>query len=82
MKHQIELGTIQRDKVTGMQGAALSILYYLTGCTQVSLSVSDKDGKHSTEYFDIQRLEYVSRGLADDFVAVDSGGPQRDAPAR
>ena len=82
MEHAFVLGNTLRDKVTGMTGTAMSVVYYLTGCTQFSLSVPDKDGKHATEYFDVQRLEFVDEGLAAQFAAVDSGGPQRDAPAR
>ncbi len=82
MTHPFTLGNTLRDKVTGMQGTALSVVYYLTGCTQMCISVPDKDGKHASEYFDIQRLEYVNEGLAAQFAPVDSGGPQRDAPTR
>ena len=65
----IVLGSVYRDKVTGFEGTATVKVFYMTGCTQVSLqpkmTAKDKEtGKLPDDVaFDWKRLEFVEEGV-------------------
>ncbi len=77
------LGMNARDIVTGFSGIVTSYCQYLTGCTQVSITpmCAANDGKlPDTQWFDIQRVELVDRGIADTIGHSNTGGPQITPP--
>ena len=58
----VELGTKQRDKITGFVGVVTGRAEYLTGCNQCLLVPPVKDGAYvDSQWFDEQRLEAVDR---------------------
>lgn len=69
MSFNLELGSIQRDKITGFEGIVTARIEYLTGCVQYKLtpqSLTREGAIREDQWFDEVRL-----------AAVDSnpGGP-------
>lgn len=77
----IQLGTTQRDKITGFQGVVTGYVTYLTGCNQALLAAPIKRGGSSPEsqWIDEQRLEPV-RGKKK-IVLDNRASPGFDKPA-
>ena len=74
---EVKLGEKYTDSIHGLEGVAVSITHYLTGCAQVQLETM-KDGEIRTTWFDITRLKDV-------YVPDEEkkpGGPQAHAPSR
>ena len=57
------LGYRARDRVTGMEGVIVSVVFDLYGCIQVILNPGlDKEGKPGdSHYYDVSRLEFLSK---------------------
>ncbi len=71
LKTGIVMGQKYRDSITGFEGVATAVIFYLYGCTQVSLKPTTlKDGKSlEGEWYDEQRVVPVEE------VKAKSGGP-------
>jgi hypothetical protein len=56
------LGHKVKDKVTGLEGVAVSVCHDLYGCVQVALHPGlDKDGKAmDSQWYDVARVEQTS----------------------
>lgn len=84
----VELGDRVRDIVTGMQGVAIGITKWITGCDTVTFQPSLKaDGsKPDTEFVDINRLVIIEKAavsISRHKPERDSGGPQtHGAPSK
>jgi len=85
-KQPIELlGAVVKDKVTGHQGIATSIIYMLSGSVQAHVDPGvGKDGKMRDSYaFDIDRLQFIKKGPvaptpADDTSQITLGTTAKD----
>lgn len=55
----VELGTTQKDRVTGFTGVVTGLCQYITGCSQALLTPksSDDGSFKDAHWFDEQRLE-------------------------
>lgn len=77
----VKLGDRVRDVITGFEGVALSITYWLNGCSRVQVQPTDlKDGAvRTTEVFDEPQLVVIQPGAVA-FPAraepADPGGPR------
>lgn len=80
---EFKLGNRLKDKVTGFTGIATARIQYINGCIQYCLIPQvDKDGKYVEGiYFDVQRLEHVDDGIADDIQHKPAGGPDMRGPS-
>lgn len=58
----VVLGDRYRDPLTGFEGVATAVTFYLYGCERVSLEYV-KDGKVEFEAFDTPRLVHVAGDL-------------------
>mgnify|MGYP001579718932 CR=1 FL=1 len=77
----IKLGSKVKDKITGFTGVATQRIQYLYGCERYGVEAkTGKDGKAPFEYFDAQRLEYVSKVV--DAVVQETGGDFEHSPGR
>ena len=82
LKNQIVLGARYRDKVTGLEGVAIGITTWLTGCDSVGLLGPAQDGKVAEPYWtDTSRVEPIGDGASVmETKAVETvvrpGGPQ------
>ena len=80
-KANFRLGDKLKDTVTGFQGIAISVSFWLNGCVQFALKPPvDKDGKvQEADWVDQQQLELVKpeRKRA---KSPSTGGPKSDAP--
>ena len=56
---KIDLGKKYRCKITGYEGVATGFCEYISGCNQVLLAHSARDGESKSHWFDVQRLEEV-----------------------
>lgn len=74
-KFKFELGIEAKDKITGFSGIIMSRSEHLTGCNVYGVAPKViTDGKPSeTQWFDENRIEKVSDGVADQFSNVDTG---------
>lgn len=79
----ITLGKTYRDKITGFRGVATGYVQYISGCNQVLIQPSVKDGALvDSHWFDVQRLEVDDSAP---IVVLDNGstpGCDRAAPKR
>lgn len=80
MNHEIKLGRVYRDVLTGFEGVAVGVVDYLTGCSQVLLQPKAKDGAFvDSHWLDVQRCRLDTESPA---VALDNGAtPGFDKPA-
>lgn len=62
-QHLDILGYPVRDKVTGLEGVAVSVSFDLYGCIQVIVNPGiDKEGKQKEQgWYDISRIERTSK---------------------
>jgi len=85
------IGRIVRDTVTGFEGTAISLLFYVNGCVQVGIKpkISKKDVNKmpDVEYVDVSRgriqlVEDKERVMPNPFELYcdDIGGDSADAP--
>lgn len=89
-KSLVELGDRVRDTVTGFEGIASGISYFLTGCARVGVTPTDlDDGKlRAVEWFDDLQLVVIQRAAwqlptsAEREPQRKTGGPRIDPPAR
>lgn len=78
LKSDVTLGEKYRDPLTGFEGVAVAVTFYLHACERVALEFI-KDGALKCEYFDAPRLEHVASGKA--LRTTRTGGPGgREAP--
>lgn len=79
--HELKLGDLAKDRVTGFQGTVIARHEYLNGCVRLSIQPNElKDGKPiESHVFDIEQLDLVE---ADQHKKLSrSGGPESE-PAR
>lgn len=72
LKTDIILGERYRDTVTGLEGVATAVTFYLHACERVSLEFT-KDGEVKFESFDAPRVEQVATGAIP--TVTRTGGP-------
>lgn len=63
---KVKLGQEVRDKVTGYQGIAVSVVEFLYGCRRIGIQAKPKKGEDKppeVELFDEPQLEIVSQGI-------------------
>lgn len=60
----IEIGDTVRDSITGLEGKAICVMQYTTGCARVGIQAPlDKDGKVPDPYYaDVLTVEVVTEG--------------------
>jgi hypothetical protein len=58
-RQAIEMGSLCRDRLTGLEGYVIAKYEFVSGCVQYCLEYLDKDGKRQQETYDEQRLEKV-----------------------
>lgn len=68
----VVLGDRYRDPLTGFEGAATAVTFYLHACERVTLEYP-KDGEVKYESFDAPRLEHVETGTQP--TTTRTGGP-------
>ena len=62
--NDIVLGMRYRDVITGFSGIAIGVVNYITGCNQVLLSPSAKDGAWvESQWMDVSRLEQEGNSM-------------------
>ena len=56
---KIELGKKYKDQITGFEGVAAGVCYYLSGCNQVLLvpPISADGNFRESQWFDVQRMK-------------------------
>lgn len=77
-KSDVKLGDRYSDPLTGFEGVATSVTFYLHGCERVALEVV-KDGAIKYESFDAPRLVHVPTGTQP--TSTRTGGPGGREPA-
>lgn len=78
--HDVALGDVVRDRLSGFSGVAASRVEYLTGCTQIAIArhgLDEKGKPHEWQYFDWQRLE-VDISSANQFADVSQSQATQD----
>ena len=88
MYEQIELGKKVKDKITGLEGIAVSKCIYLNSCIQYAIQAKiDKDGKIPDEkWIDEKQLEIIEQVVKKEASVSDyiprrgSGGGFRNHP--
>lgn len=77
----IEVGARYRDTVSGWEGTATAVYFYMNGCVRVEIGANDKDGKPESFVFDEQQIELVApKKPAVKKPAKSTGGPRDSAP--
>lgn len=81
------LGRKGKDIVTGFEGVIISLIHYLTGCSQYGITPLAKDGDiKDSRYFDISRVEVGERVMemnkTSEEKMVDNGGPENGPKGR
>lgn len=79
----IKLGSKIKDKVTGMEGIAISKVEYLNGCVQYCLKPKAKKGETKMPegvYIDYNQLEVIGKGL--NVKKKNTGGVMTDTPKK
>ena len=87
---KINLGDTVKDKVTGLQGIAISRIEYMNGCIQFGVKARVKEAAlKEAEYIDEDQLEWIDAGINKPVkkkVAPasrrPSGGDQPDQPRK
>lgn len=72
LKTDVRLGDRYRDPLTGFEGVATAVTFYLHACERVSLEYV-KDGKVGYESFDAPRLVHIASGTQP--TTTRTGGP-------
>lgn len=75
---QVILGEKYRDTVTGLEGVATVVSFYLHACERVSLEFI-KEGEVKYETFDAPRLVHVKQPLVP-VTSPRTGGPGGNEP--
>ena len=77
----IELGSVVRDKITGLQGIAVARTEWVHGCTRYGVQPTKLHEMKpiDPQWFDEPQLEIVQAEKPK--PAVTTGGPQRDPSA-
>ena len=76
---EFKLGSMLKDKVTGMTGIATSRVEYLNGCVQYGVKPKSKDGTYpDSQYIDVGQLELVGKGIS--VINRATGGDMSDRP--
>lgn len=77
----VSLGERYRDPLTGFEGVATAVTFYLHACERVSLEYV-KDGKVEFEAFDAPRLEHVDTGEKPKTTRTGGPGGREATPNR
>ena len=80
---KIELGSVVKDRITGLQGTAVARTTWLNGCVRYAIQPAVvKDGKPVDEYWvDSQQTELVKpkkKAAKKPAASACTGGPQAD----
>lgn len=81
-KSKIVLGSKVRDTITGFEGVAIGVTFWLTGCARLGVKpVGLHEGKTiEAEWFDEDRLEVMTASQLP-YGQPNTGGPQ-EAPKK
>ncbi len=84
MSNKFKLGTKVRDKVSGIEGIAVSEVTHLNGCVRYGVQPKSMEaGKMpDQQWFDIEQLEYIDEGVNVTKKAEPTGGDREDPPVR
>lgn len=85
MDEEAGLGDKVKDRVSGLEGIAVSEIKYLNGCRQCGVVAKVKDGKvPGAEYIDVGQLEVVEKGvvICQKPIEEEPGGDQPHAPTK
>ena len=74
--NDVILGHRYMDPVSGWEGIATSLHSYMYGCTRVTLSGVDSDGKPDEFTFDEPQLTLMGPGLLEIPQLAETGGPR------
>lgn len=77
----LELGSLAKDRITGLKGILIAHCKYLSGCDQYCIKPPvDKDGKMPDgQWFDETDIVILGKGI-NKLSKNDKGGPHSDAP--
>lgn len=76
----VVLGDRYRDPITGFEGVATAVTFYLHACERVSLETL-REGKPQWESFDAPRLEHVDTKTKPTTTRTGGPGGREAAPA-
>lgn len=79
LRTDVVLGDRYRDPLTGFEGVATSVTFYLHACERVALETV-REGKVSYEGFDAPRLEHVDTGKQPTTTRTGGPGGREAAP--
>lgn len=79
LKSDVTLGDRYRDPLTGFEGVATGVTFYLHACERVTLEYV-KDGAIKYESFDAPRLEHVDTGKKPQTTRTGGPGGLEAAP--
>ena len=77
---KLEVGTRQRDKVSGWEGTLTAVYVYMNGCVRVELAGTNDKGAPESYVFDHEQIEPVKDAPKVESKAVPSGGPRDSTP--
>lgn len=80
MKHKIKLGDLVQDKLTGLQGIAVSLSDFLHGCRRINIQPQEHKDSKPAEWvsFDEPQLKLVKPEVAKR-KSNHTGGPKVSA---
>ncbi len=73
---EVELGEKYKDKVHGIEGIAMTVIHYLSGCSRVLIETREKN-KIRDNWFEAQRLERTSKPKKVKKSPAKTGGPSK-----
>lgn len=76
--HNVNLGDLVKDRITGFQGVCTGLVQYLNGCVRAVIQPTElKDGKPiDAQWLDVEQVEVVHPGLHR--PGSPGGGPMPD----
>ena len=78
---KIKLGSAVMDRISGLEGIAVSRVEYLNECVQYGIQGESKDGKiPESQYIDEQQLIITDVGFVTEKEELPPGGPSSFAP--
>lgn len=81
LKSDIKLGDRYRDPLTGLEGVATSVTFYLHACERVTLEFV-KEGELKWESFDAPRLVHIESQTQPRTTRTGGPGGREARPAR
>lgn len=77
----VKFGTRYRDKATGFEGTATSVVFFEHGCERVLVKGINGQGEVVEYYFDAPELELAVSRKPVELIERKVGGPHDRAPA-